>query len=555
MNDLLLYGNIITMDPDNPRAEAVAVKDGKITFAGSRKEAFGLSARRTVDYAGRTILPGFIDTHVHVIPAGIFMNGADLAGASDLADVLSRLREQAEKSPKGWILGAYFQDKLIPEKRFPTLAELDGVSADRPVLICHNDLHPIALNSKALSILKVKPGPDGVLLDEDGKPNGKIEDPAVVGMLGDILAKMGVGSILRGIMKVDEYAAAHGVTTVFGKDVLAILMMREIFKDLFRVEFVPMWYSDGCRDIDSLEGIVKNRFLRGRACVCAFADGAFDGHSAATAEPYADRPDTCGILNYTDQEIYDFTMAAHKAGLQVSFHAIGDAAIDQVLRVYERVLRDAPKEDHRLRIEHFEEPAPEAIEKAARLGVALSMQPLLIEVCERTDFSGYEPFIGLERTKRCSPYRSILDKGILVGGGTDFPVTPMDVLHGARILMTHPVESERITLEEALAINTRDAAKLGFLEDRKGMLRAGMDADMVVLDRDPFEVSAEELSEIRIVETIAKGRKIYTAPDSAAEAPDGKSGLPDGKAGEGLSLPGMVGKFLLKKVFPDRSGF
>ena len=535
MIDTLIYGHIRTMDRARPEAEALGIYKGKIVFAGSRGEAAALRAKHTRDFGERTILPGFIDTHVHVIPAGIFMNGADLSGAKNIEDVLTALREKAAAAaPKEWILGAFFQDKAIAEKRFPDRAELDAVASDRPVLICHNDLHPIALNSHALRLLKVDSAKEGVETDEDGALTGRIEDPACVDMLGDILAKMGIGAILNGILRVDSYAAAHGVTTVFGKDVLPILKLREIAEPLFRVEFIPMWYSDGCRDLESLRAFQKEKKLKDRACVCAFADGAFDGHSAALAEPYEDRPDTKGILNYTDEEMYAFTMAAHKAGQQVSFHAIGDAAVDQVLRVYERVLTDCPREDHRLRIEHFEEPAPEAIEKAASLRVALSMQPLLLEVCEHMDFSGYEPFIG-ERVRRCSPYRSVLDAGLLVDGGTDYPVTPMDVLHGARIAMTHPVPSERITLQEYLEMNTVNAAKLGFLEDRKGCLKEGMDADLVVLDEDPFDVPTEQLSDIRILAAYSRGRQVY---DGAVPEKEEKP----------ASLPALLLKLAGKKL-------
>ena len=521
MKDTLILGNIITMDKERPRAEALGISGGKVVFAGTREEAEGFPAKEVLDFTGRTILPGFIDTHVHVIPSGIFMNGADLSKAEDILGVLCALEEHAEQTKKGWILGAFFQDKLIKEGRFPTRKELDGISKDRPLLICHNDLHPIALNSAAIAALKLAPGPDGVGVDENGERTGLIEDPACVDMLADILLALGIGTIVDGILRVDDYAVAHGVTTVFGKDVFDVLRLTDILRDLLKAELVPMWYSNGCRDIDSLQDILKHKRIK-RACVCAFADGAFDGHSAATAEPYKDRPDTCGILNYTDQEMYDWTMAAHKAGLQTSFHAIGDAAIDQVLRVYEQVLTDCPKEDHRLRIEHFEEPTKEAIAKAAELEVALAMQPLLIEVCERMDFSGYEPFIG-ERVKRCSPYRSVLDAGLLVGGGTDYTVTPMDVLHGARICMTHPVEEERITLQECLEMNTVNAAKLGFLEDRKGCLKEGMDADLIVLDKDPYTVSTEELSDIVVEKTFRLGREVY---DKDTYKPLRKKSLP-----------------------------
>ena len=505
MNDTMLLGRIRTMDPDRPEAEAIAFEKGKITFVGTRKDAEKIPAAKKIELGEKTVLPGFIDTHVHVIPAGIFMNGCDLSKVRTISDVLRALADHARTLPKKeWALGAFFQDKLIEEKRFPTRKELDSISGEHPLLICHNDLHPIALNTKALEILRVKPGKNGVGVDENGELTGIIEDPACIDMLADILAKLGIGNILNGILRVDDYAAAHGVTTVFGKDVIDILLLRKLFKRLFRVEFVPMWYSDGCRDLKSLEKFIKGGKYPD-ACVCAFADGAFDGHSAAVAEPYTDRPDTCGILNYTDEEMTAFTEMAFSAGYQVSFHAIGDAAIWQVLRVYEKVLQKHPKKDHRLRIEHFEEPTKECIEKAAELGVALSMQPLLIEVCERMDFSGYEPFIGPERTRRCSPYRSILDKGILVGGGTDYPVTPMDVLHGVDILMNHPVPEERITLEEGLALNTREAAKLGFLEDRKGLLRPGMDADLVILSHDPHE----SLADITVEKTFRGGKLIF----------------------------------------------
>ena len=509
MKRTFIFGNIHTLDPLHPTAEAIGIQNGKIFYCGNRSAADLGPKDRILDFHEQTILPGFIDTHVHVIPSGIFMNSANLSGADNIAEVLSCIRKHAEETPKkGWVLAAFFQDKLIEEKRFPTRQELDAVSSEKPILICHNDLHPIALNSKALALLNVDPKKDGVRTDEAGRLTGIIEDPACVDMLGDILAKLGIANIYDGIVRVDDYAVSHGVTTVFGKDVLDILTLIGITKDLLKAEYVPMWYSNGCKDLESIRKIAKNKRLAGRVCVCAFADGAFDGHSAATAEPYTDRPDTCGILNYTDDEMYAFTAEAVKLGLQVSFHAIGDAAIDQVLRVYERVLNDYPKEDHRLRIEHFEEPTKEAIEKAGRLHVALGMQPLLIEVCERMDFSGYAPFIG-DRVRRCSPYRSILDAGILVGGGTDYTVTPMEVLHGAQVLMTHPVESERISLQECLEMNTVNAAKLGFLENQKGCLKPGMDADFIVTDRDPYQVTTEELSDIRIMKTFRSGRKVY----------------------------------------------
>ena len=179
MKDTLIFGNIYTMDSAKPHVEAIGIRGGKVAFAGSRDEAYGFDAKEVLDFGGNTVLPGFIDTHVHVIPSGIFMTSADLSGAASIADVLRLIREHAAAGEgKGWILAAFFQDKLIEEKRFPTRRELDAISDQRPILICHNDLHPIALNSKALDLLKVDPAKEGVGTDANGELTGIIEDPA-----------------------------------------------------------------------------------------------------------------------------------------------------------------------------------------------------------------------------------------------------------------------------------------------------------------------------------------------------------------------------------------
>ena len=506
----IIYSTIYTMDRDNPVVEAMGIEDDKIFFTGSRKEAQEIMADEILEYPDEVILPGFIDTHVHVIPSGLFMNGADLSKAKNIAEVLEIMKGKADETAEGeWVIGAFFQDKLIEEKRFPDRYELDGVSDKHPIFICHNDLHPFSFNSKALELLKFDPTLDGVCTDENGEPTGLIVDPVCVDSLDLIYSFFSDEDIVKGCKAVDDMAVANGITTVYGKDSIRVLKLREKNKELFNVEFKPMWMTYNTSDWEGLNEILDDEELRSKTTICTFADGAFDGWSASVIEPYKGRPTEFGILLNTDDELYGFVKAARDHDLQFSTHAIGDHAIEQVIRVYERVLKENPKEDHRFRIEHFELPTKQSIKKAAELGIALGMQPLLIEVCEGMDLSGYECFIG-ERAGQCSPYRSILDQGILVGGGTDYPVTPMRPLHSARICMTQPTESERITLMECLEMNTINAAKIGFLEDRKGMICPGMDADFVVLDKNPFSVSVEELSDIKVEKTYARGNLVYS---------------------------------------------
>ena len=507
----LLLGTFYTMDRDNPCFEAVGIEHGKIVFAGSRKDAERLSAKETIDYGTKAILPGFIDTHVHVIPSGIFMNGVDLSSATDIAGILDVLRDRASTTPHGeWIFGTAFQDKNIAEKRFPTRDELDQVSTNHPIWICHNDIHPFSFNSCALELLHPDPAQDGICVDASGRLTGIVTDPACMSFLDNILATLSDDVLLDGCKRIDQYAISHGVTTVFGKDSLRVLQLREAHKDSFSVEFVPMWMSNGTRDYLGLKMLSEDESLSSKACVCVFADGSFDCYSASVIEPYENRPQEFGMLLSTRKELHDFVMSAHKLGMQVSCHAIGDHGIEQVLDVYEQVLTELPKEDHRFRIEHFEMPTKASIKKAAALHIALGMQPLLIEICEGMDFSGYKCFIG-ERAKLCSPYRSILDAGLLVGGGTDYPVTPMEILHGAQVCMQNPNPDERITLMECLEMNTINAAKLGFLEDCKGSISVGKDADLVILSDNPFTVPLEALSQITVKETICAGNTVYTA--------------------------------------------
>lgn len=507
----MIYGTIYTMDRDHPIAEAMGIEEGKIFFAGSREDAASVPADEVLDYSDKTILPGFIDTHVHVLPSGLFMRGADLSKAKNIAEIQDILREKAAETAEGeWIIGAFFQDKLIEEKRFPDRYELDQVSEKHPIFICHNDVHPFSFNSAALDLLQFDPAQEGVCTDDRGKLTGLIVDPACMASFDLIYSFFSDEMLLEGCRAVDEYAVSNGITTVFGKDSLRVLKLREAHKEMFKAEFIPMWMSNGCGDWEGMEQLLADEALRDKTCVCVFADGAFDGYSASVIEPYVGRPTEFGMLLNTDEELYEFAKAARDHDLQFSMHAIGDHAIEQVIRVYERVLKESPKEDHRFRIEHFELPTQHSIKKAAELGFALGMQPLLIEVCEGMDLSGYECFIGRSRAGQCSPYKSILDQGILVGGGTDFPVTPMRPLHGARICMTQPTESERITLMECLEMNTSNAARMGFLENRKGTLEPEMDADFIVLDRNPFAVSAEELSDIRVEKTFAKGEMVFS---------------------------------------------
>jgi predicted amidohydrolase YtcJ len=511
--DQLLLANVYTMNRQRPFVQAIGIKDKKIVFTGSRKEAeqFTSCAEQIVDLKDKTIFPGFLDTHVHVMPSGVFLEGQDISTAKCIDEVKALLKKKADQTPPGdWIFGTHFQDKNLIERRFLTRKELDEISQAHPIMIYHNDCHPLSFNSLGIKRLELVPDAEyGILMDESGEINGLVVDPACADVEAKLVATFTDARIVQAYQNIENYAVLNGTTTIFIKDYYYVLKVILAKRERYKTTIKPMMRTPaGCSDHSDLDLLLKDEQLRKETTVCTFIDGAFDGSSAAIFEPYEGQPSNFGILYNSDEQLYSYLKKAHIHGMQVSCHVIGDYGIEQFLNTMERILKESPREDHRHRMEHFEMPRLEQIRRTSRLGCACGMQPLLIEICERMDMEGYRCFIG-ERVKRCSPYRSILDQGVLVGGGSDFGVTSIHPLRGIQICMQHPVESERLSLFEGLEMYTVNAAKIGFLEDRKGMIKPGMDADLVILEKNPYETPTAELSAIKIKATIAAGKVVY----------------------------------------------
>jgi predicted amidohydrolase YtcJ len=215
------------------------------------------------------------------------------------------------------------------------------------------------------------------------------------------------------------------------------------------------------------------------------------------------------MLVFSDEELYDFVEKAHKAGFQISIHAESERCIEQVLWAYEKVLEKYPRKDHRHRIEHFEIPSMRQIKRAARLGIIVAMQPIFIPICEGPNLSYYRALLGDERTKKANAFRSIIDQGIIISGGSDTPVTRMNPLEGIHACVNHPVKEQRTDVYEAIEMFTINGAKTGFEEDTKGSIEPGKMADFVVLSDDPYRVPHENIKNIKFEMTIVGGKVVY----------------------------------------------
>ncbi len=509
--DLIIKGNIITVVNEKPRAEAIGIKGEKIVSVGSVKdvEQGAGKSTRVLDFKDKTVLPGFIDSHTHPMGVGRSQLSLDLSSVTSVSEALARIKQRVQITPPGkWVVCGGYNPLCVAGKRFLTLKELDEISTKHPISVTPSGGHCSMLNTASFELLQLTAGMEGVVTDTRGELTGIIQDPASSQTLEIIGALTSDTERLEAITVATQEAASAGITTLFAKEPLESIDF--ILKNIehIPVRITPMIMGAVNADL-ILENAIKCNYLGNKKCVAIVGDGAIEAHTGAMFEPYTNDPGTLGMLMYSDDELYQFVEKAHKAGLQISFHAESDRSIDQILWAYEKVLEKYPRKDHRHRIEHFEVPTKKQINRVARLGVALAMQPMFITVCEGPNLDYYRALLGDERVKRTHPFRSILDEEILVSGGSDAPVTRMNPLGGIQACVTHPTKEQRIDVYEAIELFTINGAKIGFEEELKGSIEAGKLADFVVLSNDPYRVPREKIGDIKVDMTIVGGKVVY----------------------------------------------
>lgn len=507
MTDKTLFfnGNVLTMDSAERRAEAFAFAGGKIVRVGTTVDVLRSSGEgwESFDLQGKTVLPGLIDTHVHLMGTALTAIGIDLSEARSIDEVLTKVEERAKQtSPGDWIFG-YFITHL-PDRNMPTRFDIDRVSINHPVRLTHRNGHLCSLNSKALEILKVKKEMEGVE-QLSGDLTGVVRDPAIQSLSHPGLS-LSEEKRIEALEYASRLALRRGVTTVHALDggprnpgATAFLLS---LRNTLPLKIVPYNQSMEVQEVLDLG------LPRIGGCICA--DGAFESHTAALFEPYADEPDNYGTLTYSQEKISDFILRAHQAGLQGAIHCEADRAIEQVLHAYERALRLFPRKDHRHRIEHFEIPTENQIERVARAGILIGMQPCFLPTFFfRDGLERYEAFLGRPRLKRIHPYRTMLDHGILMAGGSDSPVTKIDPLYGIEAVVNHFHVEERLPVLDAIKLFTINGARFAFEEDQKGSIEPDKAADLVILSEDPCAVLAEKISKITIEMTLVDGKIVF----------------------------------------------
>ncbi len=527
-------GTIYTVDDQFRTAEAVAVVQDRIAFVGSNADvqAWIGDGTKVVDLQGKTLVPGFIDAHYHYLGVGKREYHLNLDGARSLQEFLSRVKAEAEKTPKGqWITGRGWIEEDWPTKRFPTRQDLDRVAPDHPVFLTRADGHAAVVNSLALKIAgitSVTPDPQGGQILKDrrtGQPTGMLLDRAMALVRKHLPPDTTFEMRRNYALKANEIALAYGITQVHDMGVSWDVV--DLYKKLYESDELDVRIHAYIRgpgeDADRLlnEGPQIGLFdhhltVRGIKMV---ADGALGSRGAALLQPYSDE-DTQGFLIYKDEEIYPTIKKATEAGIQMAIHAIGDSANRKVLDLYEKAFADIPASrrklgDPRFRIEHAQIVALDDIPRFARLGVIPSMQPS--HAIGDLHFAVRR--LGLERMTEGYAWRTFIDLGCYIAGGSDAPVeegSPMIEFYAACVRKDttgysgegwHP--ELRMTREEALRSLTIWASKAVFEEDIKGSIEVGKLADFTVLDRDLMTEPEERLFDINVTMTVIGGKIVF----------------------------------------------
>jgi hypothetical protein len=536
--DLVLRGgNVVTMDPSKPRAEAVAVRGDRVLAVGTTSAIDRHVGRDTevVELEGKTLIPGLIDSHVHFVGLGNRLLQLDARNVRDKDEILERVAEHASRARPGeWIEGRGWDQNRWTVKEFPTKEELDAVSGTSPVFLRRVDGHAAWVNSRALEIAGItkdtEDPPGGQIVRyANGEPAGTLIDNAFR-LVSQHIPPLSEEQKRRAIeLAIDECLAA-GLTSVheaggFREDIeLYQEMMEEDAFDLRVYEFLR-WPTDEQKlphTYESLDfyldkgpqvGLHDNRLtIRG---IKMSVDGALGSRGAAFLEPYVDDPENRGVFRLSEEEVEETILRGLRAGFQVTTHAIGDHANRMVLGAMERALAEAQVDDARLRIEHAQILHADDVPRFAKLGVIPSMQPTHCT----TDMHWAEERVGAARTTYAYAWRSLLDSGVRIAGGSDAPVEPVQPLKGIYAAVTRQDEEgwpeggwhpeQKVSREEALRMFTLDAAYSVFEEDLKGSLEPGKLADLVVLSKDILSIPAEEILTTEVESTYLGGRLVF----------------------------------------------
>lgn len=485
-------------------------------------EMLKLRDTNVVDAGGKTLLPGLIDAHGHIMGLGFTALQLDLTGTKSLAELQQRLKDYAAANPNArWILGRGWNQEMWADKRFPTSADLDAVVSDRPVWLTRVDGHAAVANSASIQA-------SGFTLNTQAPVGGRIENGLFVDAAMSLIeAKIPAPTADEqdaALAKAQQLMLANGLTAAADMGTAPDeweAMDRAGKAGTLGVRILS--YAGGVPGMRAINGGKPSGWLHGDRLhlggVKLYADGALGSRGAWLKQPYADKPETRGLQFLTDAQILDQANTAAAGGYQLAIHAIGDAANAQVISTYEQLAKKYPG-DRRWRIEHFQIADPADIPRLKPAGIIASMQP----THQTSDRLMAEARLGPNRLKGAYAWQTIEKLRIPIAFGSDFPVESPNPFPGLAAAVSRQdmngqppggwIPEERVSFEQALAGFTRGAAYAGFAEGKIGSLEAGKWADFILVDRDVSKVDPQALARTQVLETWVAGKKVWSSADA-----------------------------------------
>jgi predicted amidohydrolase YtcJ len=526
---ILEDATFITMDPGQPIASALLVRDDHIAAVGDSDSVRGHSSTNPAEIylRGRTVVPGLIDAHCHLSIIGYLLTGADCSypSALDIPTIQARLKERAKETPRdAWVRGGGYVEYKLAERRHPTRWDLDDAVPDRPCVLYHTSYHACVLNSPALREVGYtddSPDPVGGVLgrDKQERLNGIIfEAPMFQILRQDMrrsLGRMNQAERLEMADAATAHFASLGVTACADADLL-----RDPFRALTeadqqrRLNIRVM----GLFDQEEFDWVLDEGLYPGGSDwvrvigIKIFSDGGMSSRTAAIDGIYPVPPYGSGILFHEQNELVEMMRRYDTAGFQIGVHAQGDRAIRQVLAAYKELLQVAPGNPKRHRLEHGGAMYPHLLRMVAGLELVVVSQPAFLSVLG----DGFLEAFGEQKGQLLYPFGSLRRAGVMLAGSSDAPVVTAEPLVGIRDSVLRRTASgkiigqrERLTPLEAIEIYTRGGAFAIHREDDLGSLEVGKLADFVILDANPLEVSPEDISGIPVVATVVGGRVVH----------------------------------------------
>ncbi len=538
--DIVLTGGVVyTMEPSRPRAEAIAIRAGRIVHVGSDEtvQPFIAAETQVEDLGGQTVLPGLHDSHTHLIWSGTEQEDVSLSDATTVEELQAAIAARAaEKPDEPWIRGGGWDVSLFEGKLHKS--QIDEVLFDRPVYMGSVDGHSAWVNSAALAaagITATTPDPPGGRIERDasGEPTGVLRESAMA-LVSRLIPRYSAEQVDRGLARAQAEASSYGITSVIEASTQPWMLegyQRFVDRGALTVRVHAAMKIDPAKGARQIQDIValRQRYGAGLVQVNAvklFLDGVIESRTAYMIEPYTDG--TNGIPNFTDAALAEIVLASDEAGLQLHAHVIGDGAVRQMLDALDALDAARGVADRRPVLAHLEVIDPADLPRFGEHGVYAAFSPLWayadLYITELTI-----PVIGPARSEWLYPIASVKQAGGVLVAGSDWNVSTMDPFDGIEVAITRQAPGgepgpalgpqQRVALQDMLEAYTIDGARASFVEDELGSITEGKRADLIVIDRDPFAIPAAELSEVRVLRTLLDGRTVYRAGAAPAQKP------------------------------------